>query len=261
MVSIDDHDDLPSSIVVSYVEHPDRRIWGPAIALGRPLFELAERPVRRVVHSDRRCVHLASCGDHRRGVSDMTVIEYERFVVAEFDPAQTWGVAVTWSEFQQSRPDLAEAGHALLYQFGVGLAFLATVGRDGGPRVHPMCPLIHQGGLYGFIVPGPEQADLHRGGRYSLHSFPCEDNEDAFFCTGRAQAVDDPAIRKALAELFVTERSALKVPEPAPTTICSASASSAVCSPGQPVTATRARSTPSGATPAGSGHARPAARQ
>ena len=55
---------------------------------------------------------------------------------------------------------------ALLYQFGVGLAFLATVRRDGGPRVHPMCPLIHQGGLYGFFVPGPKQADLHRDGRY-----------------------------------------------------------------------------------------------
>ncbi|MGO8957278.1 MAG: hypothetical protein ACLQFR_07910 [Streptosporangiaceae bacterium] len=123
-------------------------------------------------------------------------------------------MAATWGEFQQSRPDLAQAGQALLYQFGVGLAFLATVGRDGGPRVHPMCPLIHDGGLYGFIVPGPKQADLHRDGRYSLHSFPCADNEDAFYCTGRAQAIDDPAIRKALAELFVTERSALRVPEP-----------------------------------------------
>ena len=33
-------------------------------------------------------------------------------------------------------------------------------------------------------VPGPKQADLHRDGRYALHSFPCEDNEDAFYCTG-----------------------------------------------------------------------------
>lgn len=94
-----------------------------------------------------------------------------------------------------------------MYQFGVGLAFLATVRRDGGPRVHPMCPLIHDGGLYAFIVPGPKQADLHRDGRYALHSFPCEDNEDAFYCTGRAQAVDNPATRRALAELFAAERS------------------------------------------------------
>ena len=125
-------------------------------------------------------------------------------------------MALSWGEFEQARPGLADAGRALLYQFGVGLAFLATVRRDGGPRVHPMCPLIHGGGLYAFIVPGPKQADLHRDGRYSLHSFPCEDNEDAFYCTGRAQAVDDPAIRRELAELFVAERSAPEVPAPAP---------------------------------------------
>ncbi len=123
-------------------------------------------------------------------------------------------MAVTWGEFQQSRPELAAAGRALLYQFGVGLAFLSTVRRDGGPRVHPMCPLIHHSGLYGFIVPGPKQADLHRDGRYALHSFPCEDNEDAFYCTGRAEPVDDAAVRNALAELFVSERSALGVPAP-----------------------------------------------
>ena len=62
---------------------------------------------------------------------------------------------------------------------------------------------------------GPKQADLHRDGRYSLHSFPCEDNEDAFYCTGRAQATDDPATQQALAEPFVTERSAPPGPPPA----------------------------------------------
>jgi hypothetical protein len=122
---------------------------------------------------------------------------------------------MTWGEFEQAQPGMAKAGRALLYQFGVGLAFLATVRRDGGPRVHPMCPLIHAGGLYAFIVPGPKQADLHCDGRYALHSFPCEGNEDAFYCTGRAQAVHDPVIRQALAELFVTERPALEVPAPA----------------------------------------------
>ena len=66
----------------------------------------------------------------------------------------------SWDEFEQRQPGLATAGHALFYQFGVGLAFLATVRRDGGPRVHPMCPLIHGGGLFAFIVPGPKQADL-----------------------------------------------------------------------------------------------------
>ncbi len=124
------------------------------------------------------------------------------------------GMALAWGEFERHRPDLAEAGRGLFYQFGVGLAFLATVRRDGGPRVHPVCPLIHNGGLYAFVVPGPKQDDLHRDGRYSLHSFPCEDNEDAFYCTGQAEAVAAPAIRTALAELFVAERSASQLPAP-----------------------------------------------
>ena len=38
---------------------------------------------------------------------------------------------LTWAEFAHARPELAEAGRRLLYQFGVGLAFLATVRADG----------------------------------------------------------------------------------------------------------------------------------
>jgi hypothetical protein len=60
-------------------------------------------------------------------------------------------------EFHQRQPGLAEVGRALWYQFEPGLAFLATVRRDGGPRVHQMCPLIHRGGLYAFIVTGPNR--------------------------------------------------------------------------------------------------------
>jgi hypothetical protein len=82
---------------------------------------------------------------------------------------------VRWAEFATFRPDLAEARRQLLYQFGVGLAFLATVRPDGGPRVHPMCPLLTDEALYGFIVPSPKRADLHRDGRYAIHSFPAEE--------------------------------------------------------------------------------------
>ena len=122
----------------------------------------------------------------------------------------------SWDEFEQRQPGLAAAGQALFYQFGVGLAFLATVRRDGGPRVHPMCPLIHGGGLFAFILPGLKQGDLRRDGRYALHSFPCPDNEDAFYCTGRATAVDDPAVRQVLADVFVTERIDPGAPVPRP---------------------------------------------
>jgi hypothetical protein len=55
-----------------------------------------------------------------------------------------------WSEFADERPEMAGAGRALIYQFRVGLGYLATVRKDGAPRVHPVCPVIANGGLYVF---------------------------------------------------------------------------------------------------------------
>lgn len=115
----------------------------------------------------------------------------------------------TWGELSDERPDLAEAAHGLLYQFGVGLAMLATVRADGAPRLHPMCPLVRDRGLYAFIIPSPKQRDLVRDGRYSLHCFPPADNEDAVAISGWATVVDDAAARAALAAQFVAERSAI----------------------------------------------------
>ncbi len=120
----------------------------------------------------------------------------------------------TWPEFALLRPDLAAAGHDLLYQFGVGLGFLATTRADGGPRVHPMCPIMSEEGMFAFIVPGPKQRDLRRDGRYALHSFPCPDDEDAFSCMGSVRLVADAGRRTALGDLFVRERAELSVPAP-----------------------------------------------
>jgi hypothetical protein len=111
-----------------------------------------------------------------------------------------------WHQFCVEEPELAAAGRALLYQFGVGLAFLSTVRADGAPRLNPMCPLIDETGLYAFIVPGPKRDDLHRDGRYAMHSFPTDDNEDAFSLAGRAEPLDDPDRRRTLAVQFLEER-------------------------------------------------------
>jgi hypothetical protein len=121
----------------------------------------------------------------------------------------------TWPAFAAREPDLSTAGRALLYQMGVGLGFLATTRPDGAPRLHPMCPLLHEAGLFAFIIPSPKQRDLRRDGRYALHSFPCEDNEDAFSCSGVARAVEDTGLRSELSALFVAERMQLAVPAPA----------------------------------------------
>jgi hypothetical protein len=111
---------------------------------------------------------------------------------------------------------MAASGRALLYDVGVGLGYLATVRPDGAPRLHPMCPLLTNDGLYAFIVPSPKQKDLHRDGRYALHSIQLETNEDAFYLTGRARHLEDPGLRQQLAEQFAAERSALAIPPPEP---------------------------------------------
>ena len=109
---------------------------------------------------------------------------------------------------------MAAEGHEILYDVGVGLALLGTVRPDGGPRVHPICPLINDDCLFAFIVPSPKQRDLHRDGRYVLHSIPLERNEDAFYLSGRARQVTDLDLRDRLGRQFADERSALQVPAP-----------------------------------------------
>jgi hypothetical protein len=109
---------------------------------------------------------------------------------------------------------MAAQGSSLVYQHGVGLAFLATVRPDGRPRVHPMCPLLTDEGLFAFIVPSPKQHDLKRSGAYALHSFPCPTNEDAFYLTGQATLVSDAECRDALSRQFTAERASLGVVPP-----------------------------------------------
>ena len=120
----------------------------------------------------------------------------------------------SWGDVQRLRPDLATQAAELLYAFGVGLAFLGTVRADGGPRLHPICPLFAEGGLYAFIVPSPKRVDLLRDGRYALHSFPPETNEDAAYLTGVARPAPDSALRARLSDQFVSERAALGVKPP-----------------------------------------------
>ena len=79
-----------------------------------------------------------------------------------------------------------------------------------------MCPLLTDDGLYAFIVPSPKRNDLHRDGRYAMHSFPADDNEDAFSVTGSAAQVTDPALAEALARRYLDEREMSEPPAGSP---------------------------------------------
>ena len=51
-------------------------------------------------------------------------------------------------------------------------------------------------------------------GRFAMHSFPAENNEDAFYIAGRAAAVLGPRARLEAADQFLEERKAVGVTAP-----------------------------------------------
>jgi len=106
----------------------------------------------------------------------------------------------SWSEFTAAEPELAAALRALLQQYGPGMGYLATVRADGGPRVHPVSPVVTDNGLYCFVVNSAKRRDLERDGRYALHSYPPEESDDEAYVTGHAHPVTDPAVITRLAE-------------------------------------------------------------
>jgi hypothetical protein len=96
----------------------------------------------------------------------------------------------TWADFATAEPDLSAAIRDLVCQYGPGLGYLATIRPDGGPRIHPVSPVITQ---------APKRHDLDRDGRYSLHSFPSEDSNDEAYLSGRATPVVDELLTAHLA--------------------------------------------------------------
>ena len=105
-----------------------------------------------------------------------------------------------WAEFARAEPDMAAAGQQLLCQFGPGLGYIATVRKDGGPRVHPCCPIVSDGELWVFVLArSPKGRDLVRDGRYALHSFPKPDLDDEFYASGTVRVVDDEETRRSVA--------------------------------------------------------------
>jgi hypothetical protein len=119
---------------------------------------------------------------------------------------------VSWQTFSEADPSLAAHGRRLLLLgreyggFEAGLAYLATIRPDGGPRIHPISPALLHGRLYAFILTAsPKYADLRRDGRYALHSFPHTLAEDSFddeewYLTGVATPVEDAATRQAVTD-------------------------------------------------------------
>ena len=70
---------------------------------------------------------------------------------------------ISWTDFARRSPELARMGRSMFYEFDVGLGFLATVRSDGGPRVHPVCPIFVAERL--FLREGSDDLESDRLGR------------------------------------------------------------------------------------------------
>jgi hypothetical protein len=101
----------------------------------------------------------------------------------------------TWKEFTQQAPELAAFGEA---RFRSGVAYLGTLREDGGPRVHPVTPIIGED-LFLFMEPtSPKGRDLQRDSRYTLHC-SVEDSSGGggeFYVRGNAALVEDALLRE-----------------------------------------------------------------
>jgi hypothetical protein len=125
----------------------------------------------------------------------------------------------SWGEFAAAHPSLAGFGADCL---GRRPAYLATMTKDGNPRVHPVTPVIASDHLFLFMEPtSPKGRDLRERARYALHNGVPDDKGTGgeFYLRGTATLVEDealrtialsaatyePAARYILFELHVTE--------------------------------------------------------
>jgi hypothetical protein len=94
----------------------------------------------------------------------------------------------SWGEIATVMPELMADGERMMAPDGTGVAFLGTVRRDGGPRIHPVAPVLAGGRLHVFVVNlSPKYEDLLRDGRFALHSLPPPAGGEEFYITGRAR--------------------------------------------------------------------------
>ncbi|MCL4267643.1 MAG: pyridoxamine 5'-phosphate oxidase family protein [Anaerolineae bacterium] len=102
---------------------------------------------------------------------------------------------MSWKYLEEQQSELAVFGAERL---NGKVAYLATIRKDGSPRVHPMTPIIGQGHLFVFMEPtSPKGHDLQRNGRYAIHCSVSDTSgaSGEFIITGQAHLINDAALR------------------------------------------------------------------
>jgi hypothetical protein len=121
----------------------------------------------------------------------------------------------TWRAFTDEAPELAEVaarlwpGITALHRDGVAppgqacfaVSYLASVRRDGAPRLHPFCPILAGDGLFTAIPRrSPKGWDLRRDPRCVIHALPGP-NDDELCIRANAHEVIDAASRSAVLDV------------------------------------------------------------
>ncbi len=119
----------------------------------------------------------------------------------------------TWTQFERDAPEIAEVaarlwpGPLALYRnrslpegvswFPIG--YLGTVRRDGGPRVHPFCPILADGRLFAAIPrSSPKGWDLRRDPRCVIHALPGADDDELCIRALAREVSSDESLRAAI---------------------------------------------------------------
>jgi general stress protein 26 len=105
-----------------------------------------------------------------------------------------------WQQFAVEAPELARFG---LSRLRGRVAYLATLRRDGSPRLHPVVVHFGNSELFLYMNPAsPKAHDLRRDPRYTLHCAVEDTNggEGEISISGCAEVIADPATRAALFE-------------------------------------------------------------
>ena len=108
---------------------------------------------------------------------------------------------MSWRALEQQHPELAAF---CAERLNGRVAYLATVRKDGSPRVHPITPIIGAGRLFVFMEPtSPKGHDLKRDGRYALHCSVSDNSGTSGECivAGRARLVEQADIRDLAVQL------------------------------------------------------------
>ncbi len=102
---------------------------------------------------------------------------------------------MSWGIREDQHPELAKFGLERLHG---KVAYLATIRKDGSPRVHPFTPIIGDRHLFVFMEPtSPKGHDLQRDNRYALHCAVTDSSgvSGEFVLTGQARLITDPELR------------------------------------------------------------------